>query len=163
MRAGTVVNVTRADRRRLEALVSDRSAPQKHVCRAQVILSTGDGCGTTEIMRRSGKAKPVSGDGRRGSWLMASTGCCATRHAGPQAAASRCHGSEGHRPRDQATAGRDHSVDGSDAGQDGGDRLRSVQRIPRGPQARAAQVRRETQGSGRSLRRSSRPRGRPLG
>src|SRR5437879_3135783 len=59
MRAGIVVNVTREDRRRLEAIVSDRSAPQKHVWRAQIILATADGCGTAEIMRRSGKAKPV--------------------------------------------------------------------------------------------------------
>src|SRR3989442_10163025 len=59
MRAGIVVNVTRADRRRLEAIVSDRSAPQKHVWRVQIILATADGCGTAEIMRRSGKAKPV--------------------------------------------------------------------------------------------------------
>jgi transposase len=59
MRAGIVVNVSRADRRRLEAVVSDRSASQKHVWRAQIILATADGCGTTEIMRRSGKAKPV--------------------------------------------------------------------------------------------------------
>src|SRR6058998_3013863 len=59
MRAGIVVNVTRADRRRLEAIVSDRCASQKHVWRAQIILATADGCGTAEIMRRSGKAKPV--------------------------------------------------------------------------------------------------------
>ena len=59
MRAGIVVNVTRADRRRLERIVADRSAPQKHVWRANIILATADGCGTTEIMRRSGKAKPV--------------------------------------------------------------------------------------------------------
>jgi transposase len=59
MRAGIVVNVTRADRRRLEAIVVDRSAPQKHVWRARIILATADGCGTAEIMRRSGKAKPV--------------------------------------------------------------------------------------------------------
>src|SRR6201997_1928066 len=59
MRAGIVVNVTRADRRRLEAIISDRSAPQKHVWRAQIILATADGCGTAEIMRRSGRAKPV--------------------------------------------------------------------------------------------------------
>ncbi len=37
MRAGIVVNVTRADRLRLEAIVADRSAPQKHVWRAKVI------------------------------------------------------------------------------------------------------------------------------
>src|SRR3974390_1627659 len=59
MRAGIVVNVTRADRRRLETIVSDRCAPQKHVWRARIILATAEGCGTAEIMRRSGKAKPV--------------------------------------------------------------------------------------------------------
>src|SRR5205823_1558706 len=59
MRAGIVVNVTRADRHRLEAIISDRSAPQKHVWRANISLATADGCGTAEIMRRSGKSKPV--------------------------------------------------------------------------------------------------------
>ena len=59
MRAGIVVNVPRADRHRLEAIISDRSAPQKHVWRANIILATADGYGTAEIMRRSGKSKPV--------------------------------------------------------------------------------------------------------
>src|SRR6187397_1020470 len=59
MRAGIIVKVTRADRHRLEAIVSDRSAPQKHVWRANIILATADGFGTAEIMRRSGKSKPV--------------------------------------------------------------------------------------------------------
>src|SRR6202171_1293172 len=59
MRAGIVVNVTRADRHRLEAIVSDRSAPQKHVWRANIILATAEGCGTAEISRRPGKSKPV--------------------------------------------------------------------------------------------------------
>ena len=53
------MNLTRADRRRLEAIVACRSAPQKHVWRAKIILATAEGCGTAEIMRRSGKAKPV--------------------------------------------------------------------------------------------------------
>ena len=53
------MNVTRADRHRLEAIISDRSAPQKHVWRANIILATADGCGTAEIMRRSGKSKLV--------------------------------------------------------------------------------------------------------
>ena len=53
------MNVTPADRRVLEAIVADRSAPQKHVWRATIILATADGCGTAEIMRRSGKSKPV--------------------------------------------------------------------------------------------------------
>jgi transposase len=59
MRAGIVVNVTKMDRRQLEAIISDRSAPQKHVWRAAIILATVEGCGTAEIMRRSGKSKPV--------------------------------------------------------------------------------------------------------
>jgi transposase len=59
MRAGIVVNVTPGDRRRLEAIVGNRNAPQKHVWRAKIILATTDGCGTAEVMRRSGKAKPV--------------------------------------------------------------------------------------------------------
>src|SRR3954464_7488005 len=59
MRAGIVVTVTRTDRRRLEAIVTDRSAPQKHVWRAHIIMATAEGCGTVEIMRRSGKSKPV--------------------------------------------------------------------------------------------------------
>ena len=53
------MNVTRADRHRLEAIVSDRISPQKHVWRAKIILATAEGCGTVEIMRRSGKSKPV--------------------------------------------------------------------------------------------------------
>ncbi len=59
MRAGIVVKVTAADRRQLEAIVADGNAPQKHVWRANIILATADDCGTAEIMRRSGKSKPV--------------------------------------------------------------------------------------------------------
>jgi Winged helix-turn helix len=59
MRAGIIVNVTPADRRRLEAIVTDRNAPQKQVWRANIILATAEGCGTAEMMRRSGKSKPV--------------------------------------------------------------------------------------------------------
>jgi transposase len=59
MRAGIVVNVTAEDRRRLEAIVGDRNRPQKHVARAKVILATGEGWGTTEIISRSGLSKPV--------------------------------------------------------------------------------------------------------
>lgn len=59
MGAGIVVNVTAADRRQLEAIVADGNAPQKHVWRANITLATADGCGTAEIMRRSGRSKPV--------------------------------------------------------------------------------------------------------
>ncbi len=53
-----MVNVTPADRRWLEAIVADRSAPQKHVWRANIVLAAAEGCGTAEIMRRAGKSKP---------------------------------------------------------------------------------------------------------
>jgi transposase len=59
MRAGISITVTPDDRRRLEAIVGDRNAKQKHVKRAKVILATADGCGTNEIMRRSELSKPV--------------------------------------------------------------------------------------------------------
>src|SRR3979411_819863 len=61
MRAGIVVDVTRADRLRLEAIIADRSAPQSRGVRANVIVAPADGCGPAEIMRRSGKSKPVVG------------------------------------------------------------------------------------------------------
>jgi hypothetical protein len=38
MRKDIVVNVSAADRARLEAIVADRNAPQKHVWRARIIL-----------------------------------------------------------------------------------------------------------------------------
>jgi transposase len=42
---------------RLQALVKDRNAPQKHVWRAQIVLLTGEGVGTIAIMRETGKSK----------------------------------------------------------------------------------------------------------
>jgi transposase len=45
------------DRRRLEAIVGDRNAAQKHAWRARIVLLTAAGLGTNEIMRRSGKSK----------------------------------------------------------------------------------------------------------
>ena len=59
MRAGISITVTSGDRLRLEAIVGDRNAKQKHVKRAKVILATAEGCGTNEIMRRSQLSKPV--------------------------------------------------------------------------------------------------------
>jgi transposase len=42
----------------LEAIARDRNAKHKHVARAKVILATAEGCGTVEVMRRSGLSKP---------------------------------------------------------------------------------------------------------
>jgi transposase len=57
MRPGIVVEVTAADRDRLNAIVADRNSPQKHVWRAAIVLATADGLGTAAIMRRTGKSK----------------------------------------------------------------------------------------------------------
>jgi transposase len=58
MREGITVEVSAADRARLEAIAADRNSPQKHVWRAKIILATADGSGTTAIVRRTGKSKP---------------------------------------------------------------------------------------------------------
>jgi len=57
MRTGITVDVKAADRARLEAIVSDRNSPQKHVWRARIVLLTADGLGTNEIMRQTAKSK----------------------------------------------------------------------------------------------------------
>ena len=57
MRPGITITLSAADRRRLEAIVGDRNAPQKHVWRAEIVLLSADGLGTVEIMRRTGKSK----------------------------------------------------------------------------------------------------------
>src|SRR4051812_25532705 len=58
MREGISVEMSAADRARLEAVVADRNSPQKHVWRARIVLATADGLGTGEIVRRTGKSKP---------------------------------------------------------------------------------------------------------
>jgi transposase len=58
MREGITVKVSATDRARLEAVVADRSSPQKHAWRAAIILATAEGCGTAEVMRRTGVSKP---------------------------------------------------------------------------------------------------------
>ena len=57
MRTGVSFTVGPDDRRRLEAIVADRNARQKHVWRARIILESAHGHGTMEIMRRTGKSK----------------------------------------------------------------------------------------------------------
>src|SRR5437899_10153257 len=57
MRKDVVVDVSAADRARLETIVGDRNSPQKHVWRARIVLLTAAGLGTVEIIRRTGKSK----------------------------------------------------------------------------------------------------------
>jgi transposase len=57
MRTGISITVTSADRVRLEAVVKDRNAPQKHAWRAAIVLLSAERLGTNAIMRRTGKSK----------------------------------------------------------------------------------------------------------
>ena len=57
MREGVTVEVSAADRARLEAIIADRNSRQKHVWRSRIVLLTADGLGTNEIMRRVGRSK----------------------------------------------------------------------------------------------------------
>ena len=57
MRSGISITLSTSDRTRLEAIVSNRNAPQKHVWRAQIVLLSADRIGTVEIMRRTGTSK----------------------------------------------------------------------------------------------------------
>ena len=59
MRRGDIcLYVSPANRTRLEGLIASRNTPSKVVWRAKIVLATADGCGTNEIMRRTGKSKP---------------------------------------------------------------------------------------------------------
>ena len=55
----THIELQLPDRESLERLIANRNTPQKHVWRARIVLLSDDGCGTFEIMRRVGKAKPT--------------------------------------------------------------------------------------------------------
>jgi len=58
MRMGMEIAATGPDKERLEAIVSGRSSPQKHVWRARIILLTAQSLGTHAIMAATGKSKP---------------------------------------------------------------------------------------------------------
>ena len=45
------------NRQRLDAIVADRNAPQKHVWRARIVLLSADEAGTNAIMAATDKSK----------------------------------------------------------------------------------------------------------
>src|SRR5271154_2740237 len=59
MRKGITVEVTPADRVRLQSIIRDRNSPQKYVWRARIVVLTADGEGTIAITRAVGKGKTV--------------------------------------------------------------------------------------------------------
>ena len=57
MRSGISISLSPSDRDRLDRIIKDRNAAQKHAWRAEIVLLTSDGVGTNEIMRRTGTSK----------------------------------------------------------------------------------------------------------
>src|ERR1700691_5828608 len=55
MREG--ITLSAGDRSRLEAVVTDRNSPQKHVWRARMVVLAAAGLAAAAIMRQSGKSK----------------------------------------------------------------------------------------------------------
>jgi hypothetical protein len=121
MRPGITVDVTAADRARLEAVMADRNSPQKHAYRAAIVLATADGLGTNSIMRRTGKSKTAvwRWQGRFGSegadGLMRDKkvrmASCATRRAVGRRAVRARGGRRHHRAHIGGATGRDDALD----------------------------------------------------
>jgi hypothetical protein len=59
MRKGIIVNVTAADRARLEAVVANRNSPSEACLAAKIIQLTTEGLGTNAVMRGTGRNKSV--------------------------------------------------------------------------------------------------------
>jgi len=57
MRSDISISLSPSDRDRLDRIIKDRNAAQKHAWRAEIVLLTSDGVGTNEIMRRTGTSK----------------------------------------------------------------------------------------------------------
>jgi transposase len=57
MRKAPKIDLGETDRLALSAIITDRNSPQKHVWRAQIVLLSGEGCGTMELTRRTGTSK----------------------------------------------------------------------------------------------------------
>jgi hypothetical protein len=51
------ISLSPSDRDRLDRIIKNRNAAQKHGWHAEIVLLTSDGVGTNEIMRRTGTSK----------------------------------------------------------------------------------------------------------
>jgi hypothetical protein len=57
MGSGISISLSPSDRDRLDRIIKDRNAAQKHVWRAEIVVLTSEGVGTNKIMRRTGTSK----------------------------------------------------------------------------------------------------------
>ena len=121
MRTGITVDVSAADRARLEAIVADRNSPQKHVWRARIVLLTADGLGTNEIMRRTGKSKTCVWRWQERFMHEGVDGLLRDKTRPSRVAAARRRHRRARRRADaERSAGRDDPLDGGGDGQAAG-------------------------------------------
>jgi len=78
MRTGISFTVSTANRKRLEAIISGRNTPQKHVWRARIVLMSADGVGTHGVMaatiaRQGIRRMPERGKGEDNGLALAGT------------------------------------------------------------------------------------------
>ena len=93
-----------------------------------IILATAEGCGTAEIMRRSGNR--ARGLAMAGAFMAEGVdGLTRDKTRSPAATASRHRRAAGGRSDARPATGRCNPLDRSDAGEAAGVSLRSVQRI----------------------------------
>ena len=57
VRSGIIIDLTSAERQRLERISKGRITAQKHIWRAEIVLLSADGVGTSEIMSRTDTSK----------------------------------------------------------------------------------------------------------
>ena len=58
MRMGIAISLAPADQAHLGAVVPDGNTPQKHVCRAQIVLLTAGGAGNRDLTFGFGTWRP---------------------------------------------------------------------------------------------------------
>src|SRR5215471_11206796 len=117
MREGVTVEVSAADRARLEAIVADRNSRQKHVWRSRIVLLTADWLGTNEIMRRVGKSKVTVWRWQERFMQAGGRGTTARQDAAAAHPAPTGEHARAHCELDpRRAAGRDDVLDGGDDG-----------------------------------------------
>lgn len=132
MRRGITFTLSAPNCLRLEALVADRNTPQKHVCRARIVLLSADVFGPHAIMHEAGESKTAvwrwqslrAGGGRRAPSGQDAGGAHPAAGAG---GGDACCGSDA-----TGSTRRDHALDGFPIIMVAAISVSSVQRIWRG-------------------------------
>ena len=104
MRSGISITLSDSERQRLDAIVADRNAPQKHVWRARIVLLSSDGFGPNAIISATSKVKTCVWRCRNALLPKAWMDCCGTRPVHPASRRLRPAGGRGRAPHAGACA-----------------------------------------------------------